>query len=69
MTDTQSNPRIAYSPQEAAELLGCSVKTIYREIKAGNLAAKKIGQGRAIRISAQALTDFFLDPGDSDDAA
>lgn len=46
-------PGAAYSPEAAAELYGTSRDTILRAVKAGKLAAKKIGPKYS--ITAQAL--------------
>ena len=48
-----------YSPQEVAELLGVSVRTILRQIKAGELPASRIG--RLLRISDLALRVFLAE--------
>lgn len=49
-------PRAAYSPDSAAEFYDTSRDTILRAIKAGALAAKKIGN--KFSISARALEDW-----------
>lgn len=53
MTET----RLSYTRQEAAEVMGVSLDTIRRAIKAGTLRAKK--KGRVILVSPDALRDWF----------
>ena len=48
-----------YSPQEVAKLLGVSVRTILRQIKAGELPASRIG--RLLRISDRSLRAFLAE--------
>jgi excisionase family DNA binding protein len=48
-----------YSPQEVATLLGMSVRTILRRIKAGELPASRIG--RLLRISDPSLRVFLAE--------
>jgi excisionase family DNA binding protein len=50
--------RLAYSPQEAAELLGCHKNTIHRQIARGDIPAIRIG--RRVFVSAPALERMFL---------
>lgn len=40
--------RLAYRPQEAAEAMGISRRTIEREIESGKLRARKIGRSTVI---------------------
>lgn len=47
----------AYSITEAAELKGVSPDTIRRAIRAGELAAKKVGRG--YRASASAIESWW----------
>lgn len=56
--------RIAYSPGEAAEALGCSRKNIYAMFSAGLLTPHKIG--RLTRISAEQLRSLVAPVGDHD---
>ncbi len=46
-----NNPRLIYSPAEAAELLGCSRPFIYKLIADGQLPSLKLGRSRRIRHS------------------
>lgn len=48
-----------YSPQEVARLLGVSVRTVLRRIKAGELAASRIG--RLLRVSHPSLRAFLVE--------
>jgi excisionase family DNA binding protein len=53
MTDTRT-----YTPDEYAAKLKVSVKTIYRQIRAGTLRAEKIGrQWRIVRLIATIRQD------------
>ena len=62
--DTKSNykkllrgyPNILTVP-EVAEILGCSTKTIYRQIKKKELETFRFG--RSLRISKIALSEYF----------
>lgn len=50
MSDTRTPPtpatmRVAFSTKQAAEAAGVSVKTLYREIRAGRLQARRLGTG------------------------
>jgi excisionase family DNA binding protein len=47
---------------EVAELVRSSEPTGRRRIRAGDLAAVRIGDGRAIRVSRAAVADL-LEPG------
>ena len=49
--------KLAYSIDDAAALYDVSPAHIRRAIKAGSLAAKRVG--RTYRISARALQDWF----------
>lgn len=40
----KSNEKIAYSPEEACEVAGFRKTTLYEEIKAGRLKARKLGK-------------------------
>jgi excisionase family DNA binding protein len=44
---------------EVAELVRCSEPTVRRRIRAGGLAAVRIGDGRAIRVSRAAVADLL----------
>ena len=44
---------------EVAELVRCSEPTVRRRIRAGDLAAVRIGDGRAIRVSRAAVADLL----------
>ena len=48
-----------HSPQEVAALLGVSVRTVRRQIKAGALMALRIG--RLLRISDASLRAFLAE--------
>ena len=48
-----------YSPKEVATMLGLSVRTIMRRIKAGELMALRIG--RLLRISDSSLRHFLAE--------
>jgi len=50
-------PDRLYTVREAAVILRCSGRTVYREIEAGRLVAKR-GMGK-ILITATALRDFI----------
>lgn len=51
--------RESYKVAEIAKRYGVSASTIYREIKAGRLAAFRIGTGRGtVRVPEEALADF-----------
>lgn len=58
-------PRIAYSVDEAAEILGISDWKVRRLISAGRLPAKRL-DGR-ILVSARALDTYFDDLPDAAD--
>lgn len=53
-----------YKPSEVAELLGCSIESVYRWIKSGELKARKLPSGRGIRVSEADLEDAMpqVDP-------
>lgn len=63
--------RMAYTPVEAAELLGLSRAKTYQLIRSGDLASVKIGSSRRIRREAiSALLDRIeAEQRSSDDAA
>jgi excisionase family DNA binding protein len=50
---------------EVAKLVRCSEPTVRRRIRAGELAAVRIGDGRAIRVSRAAVADLLepVEPG------
>lgn len=48
-----------HSPREVAKLLGVSVRTVQRRIKAGELSASRIG--RLVRISDPSLRLFLAE--------
>jgi excisionase family DNA binding protein len=50
---------------EVAEELRCSEPTVRRRIRAGELAAVRLGEGRAIRVSRAAVVDLLepVEPG------
>lgn len=50
--------RIAYSPNEVAEMLGIQPQTVYRMINRGELQARKIGT-RNYRILAKDLEAYL----------
>lgn len=54
--------RIAYSPGEAAQVVGVSRQTIYNWLNDGRLASTKIGRSRRIPATAlSALVEGDLD--------
>lgn len=52
-------PEKLYTVKEAAELLGCHPKSIFRYIREGRLEAVKIGS-KSTRIPSSALKNFNL---------
>lgn len=56
-------PRLAWSVEEAAEILGISRRTIYELLRAGTLRSVKIGSRRLIRQSD--LEEFLLGLGNA----
>jgi excisionase family DNA binding protein len=52
---------------EVARQLRCSEPTVRRRIRAGDLAAVRIGDGRAIRVHRDAIADLLepVVPGES----
>jgi excisionase family DNA binding protein len=44
---------------EVTELVRCSEPTVRRRIRAGELAAVRLGEGRAIRVSRAAVADLL----------
>ena len=50
-------PTKSYKPNEVAEMIGCTVETVYRLIKYGKLEAFMIGS-RNYRITETAVADF-----------
>ena len=59
MAHGQSPVSKHHSPQEVAKLLGVSVRTIQRRIKAGELSASRIG--RLLRVSDPSLRLFLAE--------
>lgn len=39
----KSTERLAYDTKDVARLIGCSVTTVFKQIREGRLAAKKMG--------------------------
>ena len=54
--------RLAYSPSEAAELLGLSRARVYELMASGDLPSLRIGRSR--RIRHEALVAFLADCAD-----
>lgn len=50
-------PKIAYTVEEAAELLSLSRAQVYRLIETGELGSLRIGKAR--RVSAEQLVEFI----------
>lgn len=50
MSDTPTVERIAYSPQEAADALGCTRAHIYALIHRGKLRAYKVGASTKLNV-------------------
>lgn len=46
------------TPQEAAELLGCGMNTIYKILKSGKLKAMRIG--RVWKIPRRAVQEYII---------
>lgn len=46
------------TPEEAAELLGCGMNTIYKVLKSGKLKAMRIG--RIWRIPRRAVQEYII---------
>ena len=46
------------TPEEAAELLGCGMNTIYKILKSGKLKAMRIG--RIWKIPRRAVQEYIL---------
>ena len=46
------------TPEEAAELLGCGMNTIYKILKSGKLKAMRIG--RIWKIPSRAVQEYIL---------
>ena len=55
--------KLAYSPTEAAEAIGCSPSHMRSEIREGRLPAKQLGKGGKYVISKQDLEDYVRDKG------
>jgi excisionase family DNA binding protein len=45
----RNSSKLSYRPAQLAEAVGVSARVIYREIKAGNLVALRLGRARVIR--------------------
>jgi excisionase family DNA binding protein len=56
-TSVWQPPKIAYTVEEAAELLSLSRAQVYRLIEVGELGSLKIGKAR--RVSAEQLVEFI----------
>ena len=55
-------PRLAYRPDDAAKAVGVGRTTIFEEIRAGRLRAKKVGRATIIAESdLRAWLDALLD--------
>lgn len=54
---TTGEPRLAFSPDETAELLGISPELVYDLIRTGQLKSRKAGRRRLI---SRASIDSFL---------
>jgi excisionase family DNA binding protein len=54
MNSQQNNfsPRLAYSPEEAAELVGAHRNTVYRLIRAGKLKAVRFGRKWVVPVES-----------------
>ncbi|WP_163850120.1 helix-turn-helix domain-containing protein [Pseudooceanicola aestuarii] len=52
--------KLAYSPQEVAELLNVPYGTVCAEIRSGQLVARRVG--KSYRIHHQALDKYLLCP-------
>ena len=55
--DNRADNLIFYTPEEVAEILKISRQSVYNDISAGKLKAKKIG--RRIRISKEDLEAYI----------
>ncbi len=53
-------PRIAFSAQEAAEMIGVNHQTILAEIRAGRLVARRVGKG--YRIHRDVIDEYLKCP-------
>lgn len=60
MSDSPTVERRAYSPQEAADALGCSRQFVYKLIAEGKLARVKLGRKTLIRVEE---VDRLLEEG------
>ena len=49
---------VVITPEEAADMLGCGMNTIYRVLKEGKLKAMRIG--RHWKIPKRAVQEFIL---------
>ena len=67
-TEWLNDGRLAYRPKELAELVGMSVKSIYRAIERGELKAARVSNGTRLLVlapSARAwLEDNLVEPRD-----
>jgi excisionase family DNA binding protein len=54
---TETEPRLAYRPEEAARALGCSRATVFKLLSAGELRGWRIGAARL--ISADEIRRFI----------
>lgn len=48
----------ALTPTKVAEILGCSLKTVYRKIGSGALPAFRLGEGGELRVAVVDLLAF-----------
>jgi excisionase family DNA binding protein len=55
---TERFERLAISASEAAEALGCSVSTVYRMIRAGELRSARSSANGRIFVNLQSARDF-----------
>lgn len=54
--------RVAYSPQEYAEMYGVSLSWVYAGVKRGDIPSLTMPGGRLIRIPAQIVEKFGAIP-------
>lgn len=53
--------RAEYRPADVAKIIGCSISTIYRLVKDGQLIPRRLrGQGGHFRISHMAISDYLM---------
>lgn len=55
--------KIAYSPAEAAQAVGCSASHIRREIQQGRIEAKQLTKGGKYIIAKDALLEYVNNRG------